>query len=74
MISEAQNKSMGLANESADAPNTVTAVSRMLNSYHFAGSGIYKPLSIIADSIADATEIWKLKRELVEPVEKINNE
>jgi hypothetical protein len=74
MIEQAQNKSMGAPDESADAPTTVTAVSRMLNSYHFAGSGIYKPLSIIADSIADATEVWKLKRELVEPAEKTNNE
>jgi hypothetical protein len=66
MISEAQNKSM----QSPDEPTTIRAVSQIKNEYHFPGSGVWKPLSIVASTIEEATNIWKAKRESVTKEEK----
>ena len=35
--------------------------------YHFAGSPLYRPMTILASSVEEAEKEWKLKRELVEP-------
>ncbi len=35
--------------------------------YHFAGSPLYRPMTILATSPEEAEKEWKLKRELVEP-------
>lgn len=42
--------------------------------YHFAGSPLYRPMTILASSVEEAEKEWKLKRELVEPkTGNINN-
>jgi hypothetical protein len=69
MITESQNKSM----QSPDEPTTIRAVSQIKNEYHFPGSGKYKALNIIASTLEEATELWKIKRELANP-EETNNE
>lgn len=68
MVDGAQNKAV------ADQPKDVTvrAVSRMSNEYHFAGSGIWKPVSVIAGSVEDAIEQWKKVRQLIKPAETGN--
>jgi hypothetical protein len=71
MISEAKNKSM--EPESPDEPTTIRAVSQIKNEYHFPGSGKYKALNIVASTLEEATELYKIKRELVNP-EETNNE
>lgn len=45
---------------------TIRAVSQIKNEYHFAGSGKWKPLAVIASTIDEATGIWKAKRVAVE--------
>jgi hypothetical protein len=45
---------------------TVKATSPMLNEYHFAGSGKWKPMAIKAIDIETATAIWQKKRIPVE--------
>ncbi len=53
-------------------PEQIKAVSRILNEYHFAGSGIYHPCSVVADSLEAATELWKKQRKpLKEEEEKV---
>jgi hypothetical protein len=57
MIESAKNKAM---NPSDNV--TVTAKSQIVNEYHFAGAPDYLPLSVVANTIEEATEIWKTKR------------
>jgi hypothetical protein len=70
--SETQNKAM----QSPEEPTTIRAVSQIKNEYHFAGSGKYKPMNIVASDIDEATKIWQTKRVPVEETEvkETNNE
>jgi hypothetical protein len=61
MIESAKNKSLA-----PEQNVTVTPKSQIVNDYHFAGSGIYKPLTVTANTIEEATELWKTKRVAVE--------
>ena len=40
--------------------------------FHFAGSGIWKPKTVLADTSDEAQKIWETARELVEPVKPDN--
>lgn len=60
MINDAKNKMV-------NGPSTVRAVSVIKNEYFFAGSGVWKPLNIIASTIEEATAAWEQKREPIEP-------
>ncbi len=35
--------------------------------FHFAGSGIWKPATVLAATVEEAHKIWEKVRELVEP-------
>jgi hypothetical protein len=69
MISEARNKSM----QSPDEPTTIRAVSQIKNEYHFPGSGKYEAMNIVASTLEEANELWKIKRQPVN-TEETNNE
>ncbi len=63
-----------LNKDMAGAPKTVKAADNVeLTEYHFAGSGKYRPMTILAAGVNEATELWKEKRELVEPLNQENN-
>ena len=69
MIESAKNKAMGDPESVGNV--TITAHSQIVNEYHFAGTPNYQPLSVVANTIEEATEIWKTKRvpvEFTEPV------
>lgn len=55
MINESKNKAI-------EGASTVRAVSVIKNEYHFAGSGIWKPMSVVASTIEEATTEWEKKR------------
>jgi hypothetical protein len=50
---------------------TVSAVSGIKNSYHFPGAGKWKAISIVATTIEEATELWKIQRQPVTPEPKV---
>ena len=52
-----------------DSPTTVKAVSPMFNEYFFPGGGKWKPMSVKALTLEEATDIHKQKREPVSPAE-----
>jgi hypothetical protein len=67
MIESAKNKAIA-ADPNSVGDVTVTAHSLIQNAYHFAGAPDYRPLTVVATTIEDATEIWKLKRVPVDAV------
>jgi hypothetical protein len=72
MIEEAPRNKMEIAPKRKDEPEKVTirAVSVIKNEYHFPGSGIFKPLSVVATTIEEATKIWRDRREPVQVSER----
>ena len=72
-IPEKQNKAMdgsSSVNKSADNPTSVQAVSVLVNDYFFPGGGVWKPMTVRAATLYDATAIHKEKREPVKPVKE----
>ena len=67
---ESQNKSI----QSPDEPTTIRAVSQIKNEYHFPGSGKWRAMHIVASTIEEATEIWKVRRVPVEETKEPTNE
>ncbi len=54
---------------------TVSAASQIMNEYHFPGSGTWKALSVVAASIEEATELWRLRRAPLNPeAEKVDEQ
>jgi hypothetical protein len=64
MIESAKNKALDPAQNV-----TVTAKSQIVNEYHFAGAPDYEPISIVANTIEEATELWEKRRVALRPVE-----
>jgi hypothetical protein len=67
MIDKAQNKALDPAQNV-----TVTAKSGIVNEYHFAGAPDYLPLSVVANTIEEATAIWEKKRVPVTAMQTAN--
>ena len=59
MLTEKQIKNKDMAREPKE--------NKGMEEYHFAGSGIYKPLTIIALNPQEAHKLWLTKRELSNP-------
>src|SRR6185437_4695701 len=72
MMEDYQKKDLSPSKKKTDKADDVTirAVSGIKNEYHFPGSGTFDPISIVATTIEEATEIWKLKRKPVTPPEE----
>ena len=70
-MEEYQKKDLSPSKKKSDKADDITirAVSGIKNEYHFPGSGIWEPISIVATTIEEATEFWKLKRKPVTPPE-----
>jgi hypothetical protein len=60
-------KKKDIASPEENEKVTIKAVSQIKNEYHFPGSGKWKPTSVIATNIDEATNIWKQKRIPVNP-------
>lgn len=67
MIESATNKSAQALDPSQNV--IVTAKSQIVNEYHFAGAPDYEALSVVANTIEEATAIWEKKRVALKPVE-----
>ena len=72
MMEEYQKKDIAPSKKKADKAQNITirAVSGIKNEYHFPGSGIWEPVSVVATTIEEATEIWKIRRKPVPPIEE----
>lgn len=58
MIDKAKNKAL----DNPSARVTIQAVSVIKNRYHFAGEGLYHPISVVATTIEEATDLWTRTR------------
>jgi len=63
MIKNAKNKQI---------VDSETKIEGELQEFHFAGSGEYEPITILARSREEAEEIWQSKRKKVEKSQIIN--
>jgi hypothetical protein len=68
MQEEVKNKMDIPTGVTKDDKVTIRAVSVIKNQYHFPGSGKWKPHSVVASTIEEATEIWLQQRIPVNPI------
>lgn len=66
-IPKAKNKMIDSAENKADQPTTIRAVSPTVNEYFFPGGGVWQPMSVRAATREDAEAVYKEKREPVQP-------
>lgn len=66
---ESQNKMVDEAQNKADVPTSVKAVSPMFNDYFFPGGGVWKPMTVKALTREEAEAIHRQKREPINPAE-----